>query len=263
MTCLTILNEKGVSFMLWVKNVSKIYQLQDCDKRVVDNVTLRVEKGEFVSIMGPSGCGKTTLMNIMSTINNDYQGQVMINDKSIHSLDDKSLAKIRNEKIGFIFQDYNLLDTLTIQENIVLPKLVGGNKMEAHLKDVEKIAISMGIGDILHHYPYQTSGGQQQRASCARALINNPEIIFADEPTGALDSEMSQSILEILNQMSKTFQKSVIMVTHDAYAGSYSDKVYLMKDGRFEKELLREDKTQEAFYKTILENQMLLRGNGL
>lgn len=104
MTCLTILNEKGVSFMLWVKNVSKIYQLQNCDKRVVDNVTLRVEKGEFVSIMGPSGCGKTTLMNTMSTINNDYQGQVMINDKSIHSLDDKSLAKIRNEKIGFIFR---------------------------------------------------------------------------------------------------------------------------------------------------------------
>lgn len=232
--------------------IRKVYGTKSNLITVLEDIDFTVQEGEFVGIMGPSGAGKTTLLNILATIDKPTSGSVRINGTEITSLSDEPLSEFRRSKLGFIFQDYNLLDSLTIRENIMLP-LTFSNKadMTTDLR-VDEIAGKLGIGTILNRYPYETSGGQKQRTAAARAIIHKPKLVLADEPTGALDSKASMDLLTAFQLMNEEYGTTILMVTHDAFAASYCDRVLFMKDGRLFTEIVKGDKDRKWFFDRLV-----------
>ncbi|MDW0117745.1 ABC transporter ATP-binding protein [Sporosarcina thermotolerans] len=232
--------------------IRKVYGTKSNLITVLEDIDFAVQEGEFVAIMGPSGAGKTTLLNILATIDKPTSGSVRINGTEITSLSDEPLSEFRRSKLGFIFQDYNLLDSLTIRENIMLP-MTFSNKYDVSTDlRVNEIAGKLGIGAILDRYPYETSGGQKQRAAAARAIIHNPTLVLADEPTGALDSKASMDLLSAFQLMNNEYGTTILMVTHDAFAASYCDRVLFMKDGRLFTEIVKGDKDRKWFFDRLV-----------
>lgn len=243
--------------VIQAKNLSKNYG----KTTVLKNIDLTIQLGEFTAIMGPSGSGKSTLMNVLSTIDQFSGGDVWLNEQSLLDLNKKALRKFRQEHMGFIFQDYNLLDTLNVKENILLPLSLQKFQIEEMESRIGPIVSALNIDDILQKYPYEISGGQKQRAASARAIITKPAIVFADEPTGALDSRSATQLLEQLVNLNDLFQTTILMVTHDPYAASYCKRVIFLRDGNIVNELYRGGLEQKTFYDRILDTQSIMGGN--
>lgn len=246
--------------VLEVKNIEKYYGGKSNLTKAVDNISFNVKQKEFVGIMGASGSGKTTLLNCISTIDKVTSGHIIINGEDITKLKGNELNKFRREELGFIFQDFNLLDTLTAYENIALALTI--QKVNAHEIDrrVKEIAKKLEITDILNKYPYQVSGGQKQRIASARAIITNPKIILADEPTGALDSRSAKQLLGTFVTLNEKLSATILMVTHDAFTASYADRIIFIKDGKIFNELVKGNDTRKQFFEKIIEVQTLLGG---
>lgn len=220
-----------------------------------------MDKGEFVGIMGPSGSGKTTLLNCISTIDTVTTGNIIINDKDITKMKSKQLENFRKDELGFIFQDFNLLDTLTAYENIALALTIQGVKTSEVDNKIKKVAENLGIIEVLNKYPYQMSGGQKQRVASARAIVTSPSLILADEPTGALDSKSSRLLLDSFEKLNKDLQATILMVTHDAFTASYAHRILFIKDGKVFNELVRGNDTRREFFNRIIEVVTLLGGD--
>ncbi|AKL86455.1 ABC transporter ATP-binding protein [Bacillus atrophaeus] len=221
---------------------------------------INVDKGEFVGIMGPSGSGKTTLLNLLATIDKPTQGEMMINGIQPKTLKDQELALFRRRELGFVFQDFNLLDTLTIRENILLPLALDNVKLSEMENRLDELADTLQIKHILDHRTYEVSGGQQQRAACARAIIHNPALILADEPTGNLDSKSAKQVMNTLAQLNEEKEATILLVTHDATAASFCKRIVFIKDGRFFSEI-RRGTNQQVFYQSILDTLSVLGGD--
>lgn len=246
--------------ILKTEQLVKIYGSKNNQQEVLKNIDLSVNKGEFVSIMGPSGSGKTTLLNVLSSIDYATSGKIEINDHHLENMNNKQMSSFRKKELGFIFQEYNLLNTLTVKENIMLPLTIQKiSKKEAHAR-YEEISKVLGIFDISEKYPNEISGGQKQRTSAARAFITQPSIIFADEPTGALDSKSASDLLNKLDEINQNTASTIIMVTHDSVAASYSNRVIFLKDGKVYSELYKGEDSRETFYKEIIKTQSVLGG---
>lgn len=239
--------------ILEVKNLKKTYNNCGNETEVLHNISFRVDEGEFVCIMGASGSGKTTLLNCISTIDSITSGEVYLDNKNMRNLKSKDLSAFRRKKIGFIFQDYNLIDTLTIFENIALALSINGVKEKEIKERVISISKKLQIDSVLQKYPYEISGGQKQRCACARAIVNEPVLILADEPTGALDSISSKKLMELLSYMNSDLNETIIMVTHDPVCASYAKRVIFLKDGSIYQEL-RDDK-KPLQYNAIIQTQ--------
>ena len=250
-----------MSNVLEVKNIEKYYGNKSNLTKAIAGISFNVEKGEFVGIMGASGSGKTTLLNCISTIDRVTSGKIIINNQDITKLKGNKLNKFRREELGFIFQDFNLLDTLTAYENIALALTI--QKVNSHEIDkrVNEIAEKLEISEILNKYPYQISGGQKQRVASARAIITNPKIVLADEPTGALDSKSARQLLETFENLNKKLGATILMVTHDAFTASYADRIIFIKDGKVFNELVKGEDTRKQFFEKIIEVQTLLGGD--
>ena len=246
--------------ILNVVNIEKYYGNKDNVTKAIDNISFRVEKGEFVGIMGPSGSGKTTLLNCISTIDNVTTGSIVIDNDDITRLKGRKLEDFRREKLGFIFQDFNLLDTLTAFENISLALTIAGKKGKEVKKLVDKAAESLDIKEVLNKYPYQMSGGQKQRVAAARAIVNNPKLILADEPTGALDSKSARLLLNSIENLNKDLEATILMVTHDAFTASYANRILFIKDGKIFKELVRGADSRKEFFNKIIDVVTVLGG---
>lgn len=240
-----------MSNVLVAKSVKKVYGARGNFYPALDNIDLDIKKGEFVGIMGPSGAGKTTLLNVVSTIDRPTGGKILIDGDDIVKMNEEKLSSFRREKLGFIFQDFNLLDTLTIKENIVLPLALAKINPQDIEKNVTEVTNSLGLTDILNKYPYEVSGGQKQRTAAARAIIHKPTLILADEPTGALDSKSSQELLQCLTDLNENNQATIMLVTHDAFAASYCKRILFIKDGRLFTELVRGGSRKEFFQKIL------------
>ena len=245
--------------ILNVNHVSKIYGTKQKFNALHD-INFSVDKGEFVAIMGPSGSGKTTLLNVISSIDSISGGTVEISGNEINQLSNKKLAQFRKKELGFIFQDYSVLPTLTVKENIMLPLSVQKMKKDEMEKNYQDVTEALGIYDLSDKYPSEISGGQQQRTAAARAFVHQPSIIFADEPTGALDSKSAQDLLHRLEDMNKQFNSTIIMVTHDPSAASFAQRVIMLKDGDIHSEILQQSKTKSKFYNEIIQLQSALGG---
>ncbi len=243
------------------KNIEKYYGSKNHVTKALDRISFDVADGEFIAIMGASGSGKTTLLNCISTIDAVSAGDILLDGKSIAELPAEELAGFRRKKLGFVFQDFNLLDTLTIEENIGLALSINHSNPQSVKKKVDEVAQKLGISDVLNKFPYQVSGGQKQRAACGRAMAAGQSLLLADEPTGALDSKSSKNLLEIMTQMNKEMGATILMVTHDAYSASYAGRVLFLKDGRIFNELLRGERTRAVFYHEILDVLALLGGD--
>ncbi len=246
--------------VLEVKNVEKYYGSKSNLTKALDNISFNVGKKEFVGIMGASGSGKTTLLNCISTIDKVTTGHIFINNDDITKLKGNKLNKFRREELGFIFQDFNLLDTLTAYENIALALAIQKVRPSEIDKRVKDIAKKLEIESILSKYPYQLSGGQKQRVASARAIITNPKLVLADEPTGALDSKSAKRLLQMFNVLNETFGATILMVTHDAFTASYADRIIFIKDGKIFNELIKGNDTRKQFFEKIIEVQTLLGG---
>lgn len=240
--------------------VEKYYGSGGNVTKAVDQVSFDVAQGEFVGVMGASGSGKTTLLNLLSTIDRVTAGHIFYGDTDITELSEDGLSEFRKRNLGFVFQDYNLLDTLTIEENIVLAMTIH-RKEKAEIKERCGAMMRMlGIGDIAGEFPYQVSGGQKQRCACARALINSPKLLLADEPTGALDSKAAQTLLETFTRMNAELGATIFMVTHDAFSASYCSRILFLKDGKIFHELIRGERTRRVFLNEILDVLSLTGG---
>jgi putative ABC transport system ATP-binding protein len=242
--------------VIQTKNLSKSYGATP----VLKNIDITIQSGELTAIMGPSGSGKSTLMNVLSTIDQLSGGEVWIEGKSLLDMKKKSLRQFRQERMGFIFQDYNLLDTLTVKENILLPLSLRNYKAEEMEARLKPILEALHIEGLLEKYPNEISGGQKQRVASARAIITEPAIVFADEPTGALDSRSATQLLEQLVSLNEAFNTTIMMVTHDSYAASYCKRVIFLRDGAIVSEIYAGEQPQKAFYERILETQSLIGG---
>ena len=247
--------------ILKVEKIEKYYGNKDNITKAIDNISFRVDKGEFVGIMGPSGSGKTTLLNCISTIDTVTTGNIIINDKDITKMKSKQLENFRKDELGFIFQDFNLLDTLTAYENIALALTIQGVKPREIDTKIKNVAKSLGILEVLNKYPYQMSGGQKQRVASARAIVTSPSLILADEPTGALDSKSSRLLLDSFEKLNKDLQATILMVTHDAFTASYAHRILFIKDGKVFNELVRGNDTRREFFNRIIEVVTLLGGD--
>ena len=247
--------------ILSVENIEKYYGNKDNITKAIDNINFKVDKGEFVGIMGPSGSGKTTLLNCISTIDNVTTGSIVINGKDITKLKSKELEKFRRDELGFIFQDFNLLDTLTAYENIALALTIQGKKPKDIDALIKKVAKSLGIDGILNKFPYQISGGQKQRVASARAIVTNPSLILADEPTGALDSKSARMLLDSFESLNNDLEATILMVTHDAFTASYAHRILFIKDGKIFNELVRGTDSRKEFFDRIIEVITLLGGD--
>lgn len=277
-------------------DIEKYYGNPSNVTKAVDRVSFSVEKGEFVGVMGPSGSGKTTLLNMLATIDRVTSGHIFYENTDITELSENALSDFRKNNLGFVFQDYNLLDTLTIEENIILAltlqdevKVIkpeeSGNlgassapagrrrsgaatgsagsslgKRQKIARSCDEILRLLGIEDIRKKFPYQVSGGQKQRCACARALVNRPKLLLADEPTGALDSRAAQTLLETFTHLNRTMEATILMVTHDAFSASYCGRILFLKDGKIFHELIRGEKTRKRFLQEILDVLSLTGG---
>jgi len=250
-----------MSKILEVKNLEKYYGNKSNITKAISNISFTINTGEFVGIMGASGSGKTTLLNCISTIDKATAGNIIINGIDITKIKSNKLNQFRREELGFIFQDFNLLDTLTAYENIALALTI--QKVNAHEIDkrVKDISQKLEIEDVLNKYPYQISGGQKQRVASARAIITDPKLILADEPTGALDSKSARQLLENFEYLNHTLDATILMVTHDAFTASYADRILFIKDGTLFNELLKGNDTRKQFFEKIIEVVTLLGGD--
>ncbi|WP_161877996.1 ABC transporter ATP-binding protein [Alkalibacterium sp. MB6] len=246
-----------------VSNLKKVYTSRIGTKgtEALQQVDFSVEKGEFISIMGESGSGKTTLLNLLSTLDTPTEGAIYLEGKSLSDIKDKHVSKFRREQLGFVFQDFNLLDNFNLKDNILLPLVLAKTPVKEMEASVLPLAKSLGIDALLDKYPYEVSGGQKQRVAVARALITKPKLILADEPTGALDSRSSQNLLEIFKDINRLGQ-TIIMVTHSARASSYSNRVLFIRDGKVYHELYRGEQTEEAFMEKITQSILVSSGRG-
>ena len=247
--------------VLEVKNIEKYYGNKSNLTKAIDNISFQVQTGEYVGIMGASGSGKTTLLNCISTIDKVTCGQIIINGQDITKLKGNKLNKFRREELGFIFQDFNLLDTLTAYENIALALTIQRVNAKEIDKRVKEVARKLEITEILNKYPYQVSGGQKQRIASARAIITNPKLILADEPTGALDSKSARQLLESFELLNKKLGSTILMVTHDAFTASYAERIIFIKDGKIFNELVKGNDTRKQFFEKIIEVQTVLGGD--
>lgn len=250
-----------MSEILKIENIEKYYGNKGNIVKAIDDISFSVERGEFIGVMGPSGSGKTTLLNTIATIDEVSSGHIYLDNQDLTEITPKNIAKFRRENLGFIFQDFNLLDTLTIHENIALALTINRTKKTEIDEKVLNVAKELGIEDLLSKYPYEVSGGQKQRTACARALITNPKIILADEPTGALDSRSAQMLIEMISNMNKDLGATILMVTHDSFTASYCDRILFIKDGKIFTELIKGKNTRKQFFNQILDVVALLGGD--
>lgn len=247
--------------ILKVLKIEKYYGSRSSLTKAIDNLSFEVEKSEFVAIMGASGSGKTTLLNVISTIDKVTSGHIYVADKDITKLKGNALNKFRREELGFIFQDFNLLDTLTAYENIALALSIQNIPVTEIDRRIKKVAEELDINEVPNKYPYQMSGGQKQRVASARAIITEPKLILADEPTGALDSKSAKMLLESFNHLNEELQATILMVTHDAFTASYAKRVIFIKDGKIFKEIYKGDDTRKEFFDKIIDVVTLLGGD--
>lgn len=247
--------------ILKISNIEKYYGNKSNLTKAIDDISLEVEEGEFVAIMGASGSGKTTLLNCISTIDRVTAGHILVDNLDITKLKGEKLNKYRSKELGFIFQDFNLLDTLTAYENIALALSIQNINVKEIEKRVNEVARKLDIQDVLQKYPYQMSGGQKQRVASARAIITNPKLILADEPTGALDSKSSKMLLESFNHLNQELLATILMVTHDAFSASYANRVIFIKDGKIFNEIRKGDNTRKEFFDKIIDVVTLLGGD--
>ncbi|WP_026582278.1 ABC transporter ATP-binding protein [Bacillus sp. J33] len=246
--------------VLEANKIHKSYGNKFNKQEVLKGIDLQIGTGEFVSIMGASGSGKTTLLNVLSSIDRVSAGEIKIEGKELTGLKDKQLAQFRKQHLGFIFQDYNLLDTLTVKENILLPLSITKTPKKEAVEKFTAVANELGIFEIKDKYPNEISGGQKQRTSAARAFIHEPSIIFADEPTGALDSKAASDLLNKLSDLNQQRKATIIMVTHDPVAASFCSRVIFIKDGQIYSQLNKGDQSRQAFFKDIMKTQSVLGG---
>lgn len=247
--------------ILSIKQIEKIFGTKDSVTHALNGVSFDVNKGEFVGIMGPSGSGKTTLLNCVATIDTVTSGHIVIGGRDITALRAKDLARFRRDDLGFIFQDSNLLDTLTGFENISLALSIKGVSVAEIPGKVNAIATTLGVSDVLKKYPYQMSGGQKQRIAAARAMVTDPQLVLADEPTGALDSRSATVMLETMEMMNQQLGETIMMVTHDSYAASYAKRILFIKDGKVFNEIRKGDTSRKDFFSRIMEVVTFLGGD--
>lgn len=247
--------------ILKIDKVEKYYGSRSSLTKAIDNISFEVDKGEFVAIMGASGSGKTTLLNCISTIDRVTSGHIYVDGEDITKLKGNKLNKFRREELGFIFQDFNLLDTLTAYENIALALSIQNVSASDITKRIDKVAKELDIKDVLKKYPYQMSGGQKQRVASARAIITNPKLVLADEPTGALDSKSAKMLLERFTYLNNELMATILMVTHDAFTASYASRVIFIKDGKIFNELHRGSDSRKEFFDKIIDVVTLLGGD--
>lgn len=247
--------------ILKVENLQKCYGSKKNQTVALDCLNFEVKKAEYVGIMGASGSGKTTLLNCISTIDKPTQGKILVDGQDVTLMKGNELTKFRREKLGFIFQEFQLLDTLTAYENIAIALAIAKTPRKEIQSRVEKTAEKLGITHILSKYPYQISGGEKQRVACARAVISNPAMVLADEPTGALDSKSAKMLLNALETLHKDLQATILMVTHDAFTASYCERILFIKDGRFFRELQKGEKSRQEFFSDILDVVASLGGD--
>lgn len=253
--------------VLEVQNVSKIYKREVYKSEsnsvlAVNNVSFQIPYGSFVGIMGASGSGKTTLLNLIATIDKPTNGIIKINGQTITDIPEGETADFRREHLGFVFQEYNLLDTLTIYENIALALTIKEVPKESIGPTIQNLSEKLAISSILDKFPYEVSGGQRQRCACARAIAANPDIILADEPTGALDSNAAKQLLNTFSTLCSEYHATILMVTHDVMAASYCDRLYFMRDGGIKASLHRDQENKQAFFAKILEKITWIEGEG-
>lgn len=248
--------------VLKLEHIQKYYGSKGNVTKAIQDISFSVQEGEFVGIMGASGSGKTTLLNCISTIDTVSAGHIYLNGTGVTEITEKQIARFRRENLGFVFQDFNLLDTLTISENIALALTI--NRVPAGEIDgrVREMAGNLNITDILDKYPYQVSGGQKQRCACARAIINQPKLILADEPTGALDSHSSQMLLSAIQSINETLGATILMVTHDAFSASYANRILFLRDGTIFTEIFKGSNSRRTFFEKILD-VLTMTGGGV
>ena len=246
--------------ILEVKDIQKIYGNKANITKAIDHISFTVNKGEFLGIMGTSGSGKTTLLNCISTIDKVTSGKIMVDGEDVTKLRGNQLSEFRGQKLGFIFQDFNLIDTLTAFENISLALSIQSYPAVKIREKVEDIANALKINEVLDKYPYQMSGGQQQRVTSARAIVTNPSMILADEPTGALDSNSSRMLLDMLNELNRKYGATILMVTHDAFSASYCNRIIFLKDGKIFNEITKGDVARKDFFLKILDVVSVMGG---
>jgi len=249
--------------ILEVNSLKKVYTTRFGGNHVqaLSNVSFSVEPGEYVAIMGESGSGKTTLLNILASLDKPTSGEVLLDGKSIASINEKEISSFRRENLGFVFQDFNLLETFSVQDNIFLPLVLSGKSFEEMDSRLKPIAAKLGIGGILGNYPYEVSGGQKQRAAVARALITNPKLIFADEPTGALDSHAAEGLLRLFNEINDEGQ-TILMVTHSTKAASHAKRVMFIKDGEVFHQIYKANMSSEEMYQKISDTLTMIATGG-
>lgn len=250
--------------LLQVNNLKKVYTTRFGSNQVkaLSDVSFSVEQGEYVAIMGESGSGKTTLLNILASLDKPTSGEVLLNGKNIVSIKEKEISNFRRNNLGFVFQDFNLLDTFSLKDNIFLPLVLSGKKFNEMNERLQPLAKKLGISDLLEKYPYEVSGGQKQRAAIARALITNPQLILADEPTGALDSRSSDELLQLFEDINNEGQ-TILMVTHSTKAASSAKRVLFIKDGRVFHQLYRGDSSQQEMYQKISDTLTMIATGGV
>ena len=241
-------------------DVEKYYGTVANVTKAVDRVSFQVEHGEFVGVMGASGSGKTTLLNLLATIDRVTAGHIYYENTDITELSDDALSEFRKEKLGFVFQDYNLLDTLTIEENILLAVTIQGGRKKDIQKTCGEMLELLELTEVKGKFPYQVSGGQKQRCACARAMVNHPKLLLADEPTGALDSRSAQIVLETFTKLNQSMEETILMVTHDAFSASYCKRILFLRDGKIFHELVRGAKSRREFLQEILDVLSLTGG---
>ena len=253
---------EGVMNILELNNVRKVYKTKNVETVALKDVNFSVEKNEFIAIMGESGSGKTTLLNVISTLDKQTNGKVVLNGKDISTLKESEVAKFRREKLGFVFQDFNLLDIFSNKDNIFLPMVLSDYKPKEMEKRLSEIQGLLGIESFVGKYPYEVSGGQKQRIAIARALITKPDLILADEPTGALDSKSSEMILDLFTKINKLGQ-TILMVTHSVKAASFSDRVIFIKDGVVFHEIYKGNSNNNEFMQRINESLSVINNRGV
>lgn len=247
--------------ILNIEKVEKYYGNKENVTKAIDSISFKVDEGEFVGIMGPSGSGKTTLLNCISAIDTVTTGKIMINENDITRLKAKDIDRFRQNELGFIFQDFNLLDTLTGYENIALALTIKGEKVSQIDSKIKEVANYLEIQEVLNKYPYQMSGGQKQRTASARAIVTNPSLVLADEPTGALDSKSARLLLGKFESLNKNLKTTILMVTHDTFTASYAHRILFIKDGKLFTELVKGNDTRKEFFNRIMEVISLMGGD--